>query len=424
MREIKKYVRYYIIIRSAWPDKNPERPRNVVLNFGCCGKRLTKNTGIKVAPCDWDKAKQRVKLTVKRAQQVNNFLNRLEEQVNDIYFNALGEGIPPTSLLILDGLRKIQNPEPIKTFWDYYNDYLDTHKMVIKHSSYKTIVTSAKRFKEFCKSEGKLNIKFEEVTPSLLAHYTDFLLRRGNTNNTIHSQLKRLRRFMNHSRKLNLHKSETYKEYDVPERVSVIKFLEWGEVKQLMAVQLDSIVEQRARDIFLFACFTGMRFSDIKALKKADIKQHQFEGIDTIYYAAHIRQQKTSRDTIVPLLPEAISLIRLYEDLPGEFAFPKTHLQKVNDALKDVGKKAGLNALQKIEIYKGSGKETKYLEKWRVLSTHTGRRTFVTISATKGLPINVVASITGQNPTTTMKHYMGVVNVEKFRELTNKVKFQ
>jgi integrase len=229
---------------------------------------------------------------------------------------------------------------------------------------------------------------------------------------------------MNHSKKLNLHKNETYKEYNVPERVGIIKFLELGEVKQLMTVQLDLPVEQKARDLLLFACFTGMRYSDIRALKKADIKQHQFEGVDTVFHAAHIRQLKTSRDIVVPLLPEALSLIREYENDPGEFTFPQLALQTVNNALKEVGKKAGLNSLQKIEVWRGSVKDTTYVEKWRVLSTHMGRRTFVTISATKGLPINVVASITGQNPKTTMLHYMGVVNVEKFRELTTKVKFQ
>jgi intergrase/recombinase len=68
-------------------------------------------------------------------------------------------------------------------------------------------------------------------------------------------------------------------------------------------------------------------------------------------------------------------------------------------------------------------RETKYVEKCEILTTHIGRKTFVTIAATKGIPINVVASITGQNPATTMKHYMGIVGLEKFKELTSKIKF-
>ena len=61
-------------------------------------------------------------------------------------------------------------------------------------------------------------------------------------------------------------------------------------------------------------------------------------------------------------------------------------------------KKQRLTAPKKIEIFRGSHIETKYIEKWEILTTHIGRKTFVTIAATKGIPINVVASITGQNP--------------------------
>jgi hypothetical protein len=52
-----------------------------------------------------------------------------------------------------------------------------------------------------------------------------------------------------------------------------------------------------------------------------------------------------------------------------------------------------------------------------------GRRTFATMAITRGIPINVVASITGQNPKTTLKHYMGVIDSKKFEELANKMKF-
>jgi integrase len=338
---------------------------------------------------------------------------------------SVGKGIVITNTYLLAQIKKSEAEEskPLKTIWEYYSDFLETQRRVIKSTTYNSSAMSQRRFKEFCKSEGKLNITFDDVTPGLLAHYTDYLIRVGNTNNTIHAHLKRLRRFLNHTKKLKLHKNDSYKEFHVPERVGVIKFLEWAEVKQLMNVQLDSLKEQRARDLLLFACFTGMRHSDMRALKIADIKCHQFEGIEDVFYAAHIRQIKTSQEIVVPLLPEAYAIIKKYEGWYEDFALPQTCLQKVNEALKEVGKKAGLIAMQKVELFRGPAKETRYVEKWRVLTTHVGRRTFVTISATKGLPINVVASITGQTPAITMKHYMGVVNAEKFKELIAKVKF-
>ncbi len=227
----------------------------------------------------------------------------------------------------------------------------------------------------------------------------------------------------NYSKRLHLHTNETHKEYRIPQHAATIKFLEWDEIKLLMTIQPETDIEEQSRDILLFACFTGMRYSDIRNLKKSDIKEHRFENVEGVFHAAHIRQVKTSRETVVPLLPEALAIIKRHDGWNRESVFPQLANQTVNDALRIVGEKAGLNTLQKVEVFRGAKRETKYLEKWRLLTTHIGRRTFVTISATKGIPINVVASITGQNPATTMRHYMGVVNAEKFKEITSKFQF-
>ena len=424
MRAVSKSVRFHLERRKKW-EGDKDFPRPVVASFSYQGNSFQTTVGIKVSDRNWDYNRQRVKVGVAIAHHINQYLDKLTERINDIYFVSVGKGIVITNTYLLSQIKKSEAEEskPEKTIWEYYSDFLETQRRVIKSTTYNSSAMSQRRFKEFCKSEGKLSIMFDDVTPGLLAHYTDYLIRVGNTNNTIHAHLKRLRRFLNHTKKLKLHKNDSYKEFHVPERVGVIKFLEWAEVKQIMNVQLDSLKEERARDLLLFACFTGMRHSDMRALKIADIKCHQFEGIQDVFYAAHIRQIKTSQEIVVPLLPEAYAIVKKYEGWYGDFALPQTCLQKVNEALKEVGKKAGLIAMQKVELFRGTAKETRYVEKWRVLTTHIGRRTFVTISATKGLPINVVASITGQTPAITMKHYMGVVNAEKFKELIAKVKF-
>jgi len=55
---------------------------------------------------------------------------------------------------------------------------------------------------------------------------------------------------------------------------------------------------------------------------------------------------------VVPLLPEAYAILKKYEGWYEGFALPQTCLQKVNEALKEVGKKAGLNAMQKVELFR------------------------------------------------------------------------
>lgn len=425
MKVIQKHVGFYLQRRKIWEGKK-DYPKPLMVSFCYHAKYLTTTVGLRVSENNWDNDKQRVKLTVKHGTDINRYLERLAEKLNDIYFTALGEGIEITNTYLLSQLKRSQTKEgeQSKTFWDYYDEYLIVKKRVIKQSSYKSSMTAYNRFKEFCKREKLSAIKFEDITPPLLARYTDFLIANRNTNNTIHSKLKQLRRFMSYAKKLDLHSNLTYREYNVSPQAKIISFLERDEIKQLMEVELDFGLETVSRDLLLFGCFTGLRYSDIKNLKRTDIKEHRFEGIDTVFHAAHIRQVKTSKETIVPLLPEALSIIKNYEHLRGESAFPQFSLQTVNNALKVVGQKAELIRQQKTEMFVGVERITDYVPKWKVLSTHIGRRTFVTIAATKGIPINVVASITGQNPTTTMKHYMGVVSAEKFKEITEKFKFQ
>ena len=422
MSIISKSVRFYLDSRKKWTgDKYTPRP--IIVSFSYNGNTLTSSPGFRVAEKDWDYDRQRVKTGLPGAQYANQILDNLNDQLNEIYFSAKSEGIDINNKYIIERLKKKRVVVKSKTFWDYYLEYMDIQTRVIKQSTCKSVKYSFTKFKNFCQSENNLDIRFEDVTPGLLALYTDYLLKIGNTNNTIHSHIKRLKRFISHSKKMKLHNNETYNEYHVPQPLGPIKFLDVSEVKLLMEVQLDLPIEMRARDLLLFACFTGMRYSDIHALKRADIKQHRFDGIDEVYFAAHIRQVKTSQETVVPLLPEALALIKKYEGCKGDSALPQINLQSVNKALKEVGRKAGLNSMQKIERFRGTKRETSYIEKWRILTTHIGRRTFVTISASKGLPINIVASITGQNPETTMRHYMGVVTVDKFKEFTSRIKF-
>lgn len=421
MKAIKKYVGFYLQRRRKWgDDMNYERP--VVMVFNYHGKSLCSLTGLKVALCNWDSKRQRVKAAVKRSGEVNKYLDGIEEKINDIYYTGLSAGDTISNTYILDRLKDRPKEAATKSFWHYYDEFMATQRTVIKHSTYKCAMTSYNRFKEFC-DDYHPNIKFEEITPKLLADYNNYLLKCKNTNNTIHTHLKRLRRFLGYAKRLHLHQNDSYKEYNVQQRVGEIKFLDMNEVKLLMDVELTSIMEQKARDLFLFGTFTGMRYSDIKNLKKADIIQHRFEGIDGVFHAAHIRQVKTAAPIVVPLLDESMAIIKKYEDLPKEFALPQLALQVVNEVLKNVGRKAKLNAMQKIDTFRGVERETKYIEKWKVLSTHAARRSFVTIAATKGLPINVVSSITGQHPTTIMKHYLSVTSADKFQALMAKMNF-
>ena len=422
MKEVKKYARFYLRARKKWAgDKQRDRP--VIMWFNYNGKNLNTTTGIHACELNWDSKKQRVKPNVKRATEANRYLDLLEQKVNDIYFKALAEGTVINNRYIIERLR-VQEPKTKQvSFFGEWEKYFEMLSVKVKPLTLRSARISYNKFKEFCRVKRITDFKFEDYTPQLKSEYAKFLLKTGNNDNTVQTNQQRLARFLNYAMKIGLHSNDKHKQFQIKTHVGAIKFLEWEEVKLMMDVELQPGFESDARDLFVFCCMTALRYSDVTNLKKTDIKKHTIKGLEGVHHAIHISQVKTARPTVIPLLPEALAILEKYKDEKTDYALPHHALQSVNRTIKLVGKKAKLNAVQEKVNYKGGVCKTTYSEKWRVLTTHVARRSFVTVAATRGIPINVVSSITGQNPATTMKHYMGVIGETKFKEMMEKMKF-
>jgi site-specific recombinase XerD len=229
---------------------------------------------LKVSECDWEAKRQRVKLNVKRSNEFNQILDQLEQKMNDIYYSGKVEGKLIDNDYILQALRKETKKDAKPLFFDEWAKYLEIHKNKLKKGTIKSMWTSYNHMRKFC---GNKKIRFEDITPELLSKYSDFLLNMGNVNNTVHGNIKRLRIFYNYAKKIGLHNSDGCK-FNLPEKVGRIKFLDWEEIKLLLAYKPISDFEQKVIDNFLFCCYTGLRFSDCNSLKKDSIKEHKFEG--------------------------------------------------------------------------------------------------------------------------------------------------
>lgn len=418
MREIKKYVRYYIQQRNTWKDQSPRRPRNVVMIFNYDSMRLCTLTGMKVASCDWDSTKQRVKLSVKRSAEVNSYLDLLEQKVNNIYFASIAEGIFPDNNHILRELQKDRRTEKPSLLTEW-KKYLEVRKQNLKESSHEALRHSFEHFERFAK--GK-RIGFDDIKSDLVSKYAGYLSGLGHADNTIHKHIKRMRAFMNYAKKAGLHTNERYNDFNVSEKVGRIIFLDWNEVKVLLDYKAETPKEQDALDNFLFGCLTAMRYSDYHNLKRSEIIEVNFPGIPEAYHAANVRQLKTDKITVVPLLPEALAIIERNGN--QDYALPRLCNQTINRIIKEIGKKVGINQKVAVDTYRGGKRVTEYKEKYLELSCHIGRKTFISVAAAKGIPIHIVAAIAGHNVKTCMKFYAGVADRDSFVQVVNEMKFK
>lgn len=162
------------------------------------------------------------------------------------------------------------------------------------------------------------------------------------------------------------------------------------ELNLLERVKLKRPAQDRARDLFLIGVYSGQRFSDYSVFESADVLG------DMIIK----RSEKTETNAFIPLHDKLKDLLEKYE-----WKLPKISSQKFNVQIRKAVKNAGINTKVKKTNYTGNKKDVVYYEKWQIVSSHTARRTFITLAAERGMPDHIIMKITGiRDPKTLLKY--------------------
>ena len=164
----------------------------------------------------------------------------------------------------------------------------------------------------------------------------------------------------------------------------------------LTELQLKAIAEKKfsierlslVRDIFLFSCFTGLAYVDVKKLRKQEI----MEGTDGEKWI--ICRQKTDTTSRIPLLQSALEIIKHYETHPlilaGDKVLPALSNQKMNAYLKEIADVCGIHTN---------------------LTYHIARHTFATtVTLSNGVPIETVSKMLGHRNLKTTQHYAKILD--------------
>ncbi len=159
---------------------------------------------------------------------------------------------------------------------------------------------------------------------------------------------------------------------------------------------------ERVRDVLIFCCYSGLRHSDVYNLKKSDIKDDHIE----------VTTGKTADSLIIELNNHSRAIWNKYKDVafPDNKALPVISNRKMNDYIKELGELAGIDMPVRITQYRGNEREDVVLPKYQLLSTHTGRKTFICKALALGIPVQIVMKWTGHSDYKTMKPYIDVAD--------------
>lgn len=188
----------------------------------------------------------------------------------------------------------------------------------------------------------------------------------------------------------------------------VVVFLTWEELMKVYNHTFERPNLSRARDFFCLCCFTSLRYSDAAALKKTDIYDD----------AIHITTQKTNDKITIELNNYSRTILQRYADNDTDKALPVISNQNMNVYVKEVCRQCGINEKLTDIYYIGEKKYVETKEKWEMIGTHSGRRTFICNALMLGIAPNVVMKWTGHSDYKSMQPYIDIADEAKKRPWT------
>jgi integrase len=213
------------------------------------------------------------------------------------------------------------------------------------------------------------------------------------SDNTIASRVAKLKTFLRWAQENNYHDNEAYKKFKYLEREVDSVSLTWEELQKLKNYQ-GARHESEVRDLFLIGCLSGQRYSDYSVFNKSDLLNGFIEK----------RAKKTFEKSYIPInknaLPYLLKLMERYE-----WNLPLIDATDFNVTIREVCRKCKIT--NDFKKQRKSGKKVIELiePKYKFISSHTARRTFITISLNKGINPMIVMKQTGITKLETLKTY-------------------
>ena len=405
-------------------------PIRMRVNFA--SKRIEFTTGYRIDAAKWGADKQRVKngcsnKLKQSASEINASLLEYYTEIQSIFKRFEVEDVMPTPEQIkevFNALRKpvSEEPKPKKEalpcdFFQVFDDFVEdcgrqnnwTDSTFEKFAAVKNHLTN---FRE--------GLTFEFFDERGLNDYVGYLRDvKEMRNTTIGKQLSFLKWFLRWAFKKGVHQNNAYDSYK-PKLKSTQKkiiFLTWDELNRLreFKIPFNKQALERVRDVFLFQCFTGLRYSDVFNLRRSDIKDDHIE-VTTV---------KTSDSLIIELNNHSKAILDKYKDVAFEDdkVLPVITNQKMNDYLKELAEMAGIDEPIRQTYYKGNERIDEVTPKYALLGTHAGRRTFICNALALGIPPQVVMKWTGHSDYKAMKPYIDIADdikanaMSKFNQL-------
>ena len=372
------------------------------------GKRIELSTNRFIEISKWSTEAGKMKGTSEEARSINNHLELLKNQIRDAEMELIYKKITITTEIFKSKLLGVDERARmlVPIFQDHNNKIKELVGKEYAPGTLERYTTSLKHTIEFM--QWKYNVSDIDITKIDHAFVTDyeFWLRsvRNCANNTAVKYLKNFNKIIKLCLANDWLEKNPFANYKSKVKEVERVYLTEAEIQSIIEKDFKTERLSLVRDIFLFSCFTGLAYIDVKNLTKSHIS-FGIDGEKWIF----THRQKTESASKIPILPVTQMIIDKYENHPQclneEKLLPILSNQKMNAYLKEI---AGVCEIEK------------------ELTFHIARHTFATtVTLTNGVPIESVSKMLGHKNLRTTQHYAKVLDrkvSEDMKILKNKFK--
>jgi len=329
------------------------------------------------------------------------YLSNIKNAIDEFHHDNLRKSV----LVSKFDMRKqidliVQNAKNIggnnKTFFDFYQMFLEERKQSKKFKirTNENLVTAYNILKYFSAETGE-QIHFETIDEQFKDRLLYYLYsQRGYSNNSAKQIFKLLKTFLTYAVKQGWTKNTAYREFSVKAKDSVLVALDADEVTKIEQLSGLTGTRELSRKLFLVQIYTGLRLSDLKNLKK--------ENFDFKKKEIKIYTVKTESYLIIPIHHKLEILLKSFPELN----FKKYTKTNYNDYIKEICQTAGIDIMIQKTKYSGNQRFDEQTPKYKVVASHTARRTFITLLLSKGVSPEDIMKITGHTSWSSFQKYI------------------
>jgi site-specific recombinase XerD len=388
-------IKFSLLFYIRKPKNYVSGPIPVWVRITVNGKRSETPSGRECEPAQWNSAAGRQKGTREEVKSFNAYLDDLQSKIYEAHRQLTEEDVLVTAESIRNKfMGRTEKPRSLIVIFKEHNQKMEA--LLGKEYTRGTLCrykTSLKHTQDFLKWKYNLtDIDIKQVDHAFITEY-EFYLRseRKCANNSAVKYVKnfgKIIRICLANRWLIYNPFLSYK--NKIKKVDRV-YLTTEELQEMATKDMVTERLTQVRDIFLFCCFTGLAYADVKKLRRWEI----VTGVDGEKWLS-INRLKTDVPSRIPLLPAAMTLIQRYADHAqcenSGRVLPVLSNQKMNSYLKEIADVCGIN---------------------KPITFHIARHTFATtVTLLNGVPIESVSKMLGHTNIQTTQHYAKILDIK------------